>query len=194
METTKIKELLQKYFEGETSQAEEEQLYQYFNSGKIANSLLEYAPFFEGISELGDNNRDITLESDIMDYILESETKEKSKYRWLWQTVTGVAASVILVLGGFLYYQQQKTFNDTFKNPDEAYAYAAKTLGYVSGKYNKGLAALSKFDKLQKATEPVKKGFTPINEFYQTIEKLKYKEDIPTGITEDKNEKSNDSI
>jgi hypothetical protein len=193
METTKIKTLLQKYFEGETSPAEEKLLENYFKTRKVDKSLQEYAPYFDGISELNGNNRDRALESDIMDYILENETKEKSKYRWLWQTVTGVAASIIIVLGGFLYYQQQKTFDDTFKNPDEAYAYAVKTLGYVSGKYNKGLAGLSKFDKLQKATEPVKKGFAPVNEFYQTLEKLKTPADTKAEV-KIKNEKSNDSI
>ncbi len=193
METTKIKALLQKYFEGETSPAEEKMLENYFNSGKVDSSLLEYAQFFEGISKLAGNSRDRALESDIMDYILEKETKEKSKYRWLWQTVTGVAASVIIVLSGFLYYQQQKAFDDTFTNPDEAYAYAVKTLGYVSGKYNKGLAGLSKFEKLQKATEPVKKGFAPVNEFYQTIEKLNLPAE-ENKVAVEKNEKSNDSI
>jgi hypothetical protein len=193
METTKIKALLQKYFEGETSPAEEKVIENYFNGGKVNRSLQEYAQFFEGISKLAGNNRDRALESDIMDYILENETKEKSKYRWLWQAVTGVAASVIIILGGFLYYQQQKSFDDTFKDPDEAYAYAVKTLGYVSGKYNKGLAGLSKFDKLQKATEPIKKGFAPVNEFYQTIEKLKLPAE-KNKVIGNKNEKSNDSI
>lgn len=194
METTKIKALLQKYFEGETSPEEEALLTDYFNSGNIDESLQEYTQFFEGISKLAGNNRDRALESDIMDYILENETKEKSKYRWLWQTVTGVAASVIIVLGGFLYYQQQKSFDDTFKDPDEAYAYAVKTLGYVSGKYNKGLAGLSKFDKLQKATEPVKKGFAPVNEFYQTLEKMKAPATAVKNKNTDETGKSNDSI
>jgi hypothetical protein len=73
-----------------------------------------------------------------MDFILENENREKTRYRWLWQTVTGIAASVIIVLGGFLFYQQQqKTFDDTFENPQEAYAYAQQTLQFVSGKYNK---------------------------------------------------------
>lgn len=194
METTKIKALLQKYFEGETSPAEEKMLENYFNSGKVDSSLQEYAQFFEGISKLAGNNRDRALESDIMDYILENETKEKSKYRWLWQTVTGVAASVIIVLGGFLYYQQQKSFDDTFKDPDEAYAYAVKTLGYVSGKYNKGLAGLSKFDKLQKATQPVRNGIAPVNEFYQTIEKMKAPATAVKNKNTDETGKSNDSI
>jgi hypothetical protein len=42
------------------------------------------------------------IEEEIMDFILENENREKTRYRWLWQTVTGIAASVIIVLGGFL--------------------------------------------------------------------------------------------
>ena len=193
METSKIKDLLQKYFEGQTSQYDEKLIESYFRSGNIDPELQEYKSFFDGLNELSGNGRNPKLEIEIMDFILEAETKEKSKYRWLWQTVTGVAASVIIVLGGFLYYQQQKTFDDTFKNPDEAYAYAVKTLGYVSNKYNKGLASLSKFDKLQTATEPVRKGMAPVNEFYQTIEKLKTKSEI-NQVIKNENKKSNDSI
>lgn len=193
METSKIKDLLQKYFEGLTTQNDEELIESYFRSGNIDPELQEYKSFFDGLNELSGNGRNPKLESEIMDFILESEHREKAKYRWLWQTVTGVAASIIIVLGGFLYYQQQKTFDDTFKNPDEAYAYAQKTLGYVSGKYNKGLAALSKFDKLQKATEPVKKGLAPVNEFYQAIEKMKTPSET-NQVIKNENEKSNDSI
>ena len=37
-----IKKLLEKYFEGETSIAEEQQLKEYFNSGKVAEEFLPY--------------------------------------------------------------------------------------------------------------------------------------------------------
>lgn len=91
----------------------------------------------------------------------------------MWKIVTGIAASVIIILGGFLLYQeQQKPFDDTFNNPDEAYAYATQTLQFVSGKYNKGLAHLSDFEKLHKASNPVKKGTAPVVEFYQGIDRM----------------------
>ncbi len=171
METSKIKDLLQKYFEGQTTQHEEKLIESYFRNGNIAPELQEYKSFFDGLNEISDS-RNPQLESEIMDFILESEHREKAKYRWLWQTVTGVAAAVIIVLGGFLFWQQQQKPVDTFKNPQEAYAYAEKTLQFVSEKYNKGFAALSKFDKLQKATEPVKKGVAPVNEFFKTLDKM----------------------
>ena len=81
MELKEIKNLLQLYFEGETSLEDERRLEEYFQSGEVADELKEYAEFFGGISELaavaGENN----IEEDVMDFILENEHREKSKYR-----------------------------------------------------------------------------------------------------------------
>lgn len=173
METSKIEKLLQNYFNGESTAEEEKVLENYFLSGNVAEKFQEYTEFFNGIYELTNSVDDSNIEEEVMDFILENENKEKLKYRWMWQTVTGIAASVIIVLGGFLFYQQQqKTFDDTFNNPEEAYAYASQTLQFVAAKYNKGISGLAEFNKLQKATEPVKKGVAPVNEFYETIEKM----------------------
>lgn len=173
METNKIEKLLQTYFNGESSVEEERTLESYFRSGNVAAEFQEYAPFFAGISELANVSSDSNIEEEIMDFILENENREKTRYRWLWQTVTGIAASVIIVLGGFLFFQQQqKPFEDTFKNPDEAYAYAEQTIQFISEKYAKGLTGLSNFEKLQKVNQPIKKATTPVIEFYNAIEKM----------------------
>lgn len=174
MKTEEVKILLQRYFDGESTDADERSLEAYFQSGEVDDEVAEYAEFFGGLSELAARvSDDPAIEDDIMDYILENEQREKTRYRSMWKVVTGIAASVIIVLGGFLFYQeQQKPFNDTFNNPDEAYAYATHTLEFVSGKYNKGMAYLSNFEKLRKANAPVKKGTEPVVEFYEGIEKM----------------------
>ncbi len=173
MKTEEVKQLLQRYFNGESSEAEERQLEAYFQSGKIAEEVAEYAEFFGGISELAGIADDPSIEEDVMDYILENEHREKTRYRSMWKIVTGIAASVIIVLGGFLFYQeQQKPYDDTFNDPEQAYAYANETLQYISGKYNKGVAELSKFDKLRVAKNPIQKGTAPVTEFYEGIERI----------------------
>ncbi len=193
METKEIKKLLQKYFNGESNFEEEKILEQYFNSDNIEEELQEYADFFGGISELSDPIDDSGIEEEVMDFILENEHQEKTKYRWLWQTVTGIAASIIIVLGGFLFFQQQqKPFDDSFEDPNEAYAYAQQTLQLVSEKYNKGLAELSQFDKINRAAKPIKKGITPVNDFYNSIERIDNKQ--TTNSDELSGIKSNDSI
>jgi len=173
MEIKEVKYLLQRYFNGESTTEDERRLEAYFQSGEVAEEVAEYAEFFGGISELA-NVDDSSIEEDVMDYILENEHQEKTRFRKLWINVTGIAASVIIVLGGFLIFQEQrKPYNDTFDDPVEAYAYAEQTLQFVSGKYSKGLAQLSKFEMLRKANEPVKRSTAPLVEFYEGVEKLK---------------------
>ena len=180
METQEIKQLLQLYFDGESSDADEQKLEAYFKGGNIADELKEYAEFFGGIAELICTDENSTLEDDIMDYILESEHREKTKFRRMWQTVTGIAATIIVVLGGFLFFQQrQQPFQDTYKDPQKAYEVATQTLEFVSAKYNKGLSALADFDKINEALEPLKKGITPINNVFENIEKIDKSNDTP---------------
>ncbi len=173
MKTKEVKDLLQLYFEGETSLEDEKRLEEYFRSGEVADELKEYNGFFAGISELAEVAGEATIEEDVMDYILENENREKSKYRQMWLMVTGIAASVIIILGGILFYeQQQKSFEDSFDSPEAAYACATQTLKFVSSKYNKGLAELSNFNKLETATEPLEKGIKPVNDAFEKVQIL----------------------
>lgn len=174
MNTKDIIQILQHYFNGESTLEDEKKLEAYFSSGEVADELKEYTKFFGGISELAERAEDSTIEDDVMDYILENEHQEKTKYRSMWKVVTGIAASIIIVLGGFLFYQQQnqQPFEDTFDDPEVAYAYALQTMKFVSGKYSKGLAELSNFEKLQVATKPIKEGVKPVNKFFDDIKKL----------------------
>lgn len=173
MKTVEVKKLLQQYFNGESTLEDERKLTAYFQHENVADEVLEYAEFFGGISDLKTTIDDTTIEEDVMDFILENEHKDKKHYLGMWKIVTGIAASIIIVLGGILFYeQQQKPFNDTFDNPEEAYVYAQETLQFMSGKYSKGLAEFSNFEMLQKANKPLKKGIAPVNEFYKSIEKM----------------------
>jgi len=174
METKKVKQLLQRYFEGVSTDKEEKTLKAYFKSDEVAEEFKEYTRFFNGISEISEDTNRSDLEDEIMDFIIKNEQKEKNKYRWLYTVISGIAASLIIIVGGMLlyYHQQKQPFEDTFDNPETAYNYAEKTLNYVSSKYNKGLACLSDFDKLETATEPMHKGVKPVNEFFEEIEKI----------------------
>ena len=185
MKMKEVKYLLQRYFDGETSLEEEQKLEAYFQSGNVADELKQYTEFFGGISELTEVPGEVTIEEDVMDRILENEHEEKSKYRYLWRAVTGIAASVILVLGGFLIWeQQQKPYDDTFDNPEVAYAYAQQTMKYVAVKYTKGVEELSNFDKLETATEPLGKGIEPVSQFFEEIKKMSNEAESPEQSAE----------
>ncbi len=173
MKTTEIKHLLHRYFEGETTLQEERELEAYFSTGEVADELKEYKGFFNGLSGFAEPVNEDTIEDDILNYISENEPARKTKRIWLWQAVSGIAASVIFIVGGFLLFQQQEQqYADTFDDPELAYAHAEQTLAFVSAKYNEGLAALSNFDKLQSAAEPIQETVKPVNEYLDVVEKM----------------------
>ena len=181
MESQRINILLQKYFEAETTLDEENELINYFDSGEVAEELKPYIPMFSGLKALSVNENP-DLGDDLMNHILESEHKEKMKYRWMWQIVTGVAASVILVMLAVNFYGNKTQWNDTFTDPDKAYAEATKTLEFIAGKYNKGLAQLRPIRKIEDAATPfysgmktLNKGFEKIGEIENLNKKLKKK-------------------
>lgn len=179
MESQRIHILLQKYFEAETTLSEENELITYFTSDKVDENLKMYIPMFSGIIELS-AEEDPNLGEDLMNYILESEHKEKLRYRWMWQIVTGIAASVVLVMLAVNFYSSQNQWKDTFSDPKQAYSEANKTLEFVAGKYNKGLAQLRPIRKIENAVSPLNSGlkklnvgFKQMNEFQTLNKKLK---------------------
>jgi hypothetical protein len=174
MESQKINILLQKYFDAETTIDEENELITYFTSGEVDENLKMYVPMFSGIRELS-VDEELGLGDDLMNYILESEHKEKLRYRWMWQIVTGVAASVILVMLAVNFYSSQNQWKDTFSDPKQAYAEASKTLEFVAGKYNKGLAQLRPIGKIESATDPYRSGMKKLNKGFVQMEKLNEK-------------------
>jgi len=174
MESQRIHILLQRYFEAETTLEEENELITYFTSGEVDEKLKMYIPMFSGIRNISaEENAD--LSDELMDYILESEHKEKVKYRWMWQMVTGIAASVIVVMLSVNYYNSRTQWKDTFTDPQKAYAEASKTLDFVAGKYNQGLAQLKPFGKIESAVNPLNSGMKKLNKGFDQMNELNKK-------------------
>ena len=171
MESQKIHILLQKYFDAETTIDEENELITYFTSGEVDDNLKMYVPMFSGIKELS-ADEDLSLGEDLMNFILESEHKEKLRYRWMWQIVTGVAASVILVMLAVNFYSSQNQWKDTFSDPKQAYSEASKTLEFVARKYNKGLAQLRPIGKIENAVDPLKSGMSKLNKGFKQMNEV----------------------
>ena len=172
MKSEHIKQILKKYFDGESSLREESVLRKYFMSNEVDDELLPFRDLFSGLEELkpAENNK---LEDTLMDFIMESELEEKNKYRRLWQTVTGIAAALLITLLVFNYTNDRSSWKDTYSDPEQAYAEASKTLHYMAEKYQKGIAQLQTFQKLDKAVQPMNKGVEAINKGFNELEEIK---------------------
>ncbi|MFZ5429747.1 MAG: hypothetical protein ACOZDD_05910 [Bacteroidota bacterium] len=173
MRTSEVKALLQKYFEAETSLQEERQLKEYFSQAETDPELELYREFFDGLTTADVAERDRILENEIMDYILEKESGSKSRYRQMWLTVSGIAASLLIAVSGMLYYQQQQSFRDTFTDPDEALAYAQHTLQFISSRYNQGMSALEPVQSVQNAVYPLENSLQIISRGLEPVRNIR---------------------
>lgn len=172
MELKEVKQILQKYFEGTSTQQEEQLLTDYFNSRTIAPELQKYQQFFVGLHELSGEGRDEVLEEEIMDCILEKEYSEKTHYRWLWQTVSGVAAALLIALLAVNLHTGKAQWEDTYSDPDQAYAEAVLALQYVAWQYQKGMEGLEPVKAINKASQPLNKSLNKLDKGFQEMQEI----------------------
>jgi len=136
MEFNKIEDLLEKYFQGETSIAEEKELKDYFSSPNVAQHLEQYKPMFGYFSQVKEqkSTQDIPLKT------------KKRNVAWL-----SIAASVVVLLGvGTYFYVSEKnaalavtqTELGTYDDPEKALAATQKALALLSSNVNVGIGSV----------------------------------------------------
>ena len=128
MELHKIELLLEKYFQGETSIAEEKELRAYFASSDVAQHLEQYRPMFSFFTHEKNHKskQQVPLKSN------------KRYAGWL-----SIAASVVVLLGiAFAWDQNQETDLGTYDNPEAAFRETQKALSLLSGNVNKGIESV----------------------------------------------------
>lgn len=155
MESTKIQQLLNAYFEGETTLAEEIQLREFFTSGNVPEPWVHYVPLFESLS-LAKN------ETSSKEIILPTAQTTSSFWKW------SIAASFIVLLGvvGFMYFNNNKLSPEE-KEAIAAYEEASKTLLLLSENLNKGASKVSFIDEFTENTATIQY----LNQFTETKNK-----------------------
>ena len=142
MELHKIESLLEKYFQGETSIAEENQLRDYFSSEDVAQHLQQYQPMFQyfGFASQEKSAKQIPLQS------------KRRNVAWL-----SVAASVVVMLGvGFAWFSNnQQEDLGTYDNPEIAFRETQKALSLLSGNVNKGIESMEYVETYENAKRSV---------------------------------------
>ena len=137
MELNKIEDIIEKYFQGETSIAEENQLKEYFSSPNVAQHLEQYKPMFGYFSQAKEQKStyEIPLQS------------KKRNVAWL-----SIAASAVVLLGigTYFFISEQKettavasqTELGTYDNPEEALKATQKALALLSNNVNVGIESV----------------------------------------------------
>ena len=129
-----IEKLVAKYFEAETSIAEEKELKAYFSSPNVAPHLEQYKPLFG-----------YTVQAKQEQYTASLTIKKKKKPGMYWLSI---AATVIVLLGVSLFtfnqYEQPKTAElGTYNDPEVAFKETQKALAMISEHVNKGIGTMN---------------------------------------------------
>lgn len=144
-----IKALLEKYWEGTTTIAEEQSLKAYFNQANIAADLKPYQALFQSFKAGKQTMLSDDFEADFIQKIrAESIAKPMAKRRHLYFRVAQIAAVVSLLIGCFYMFQQPITpakkgakmivFDDNPADAKAALNTLKAALALVSKKTNKG--------------------------------------------------------
>jgi hypothetical protein len=170
MNLLEIERLLDRYFEGETSLAEEKVLKDFFASGNVPERLKDMQKYFSFIEmEVATVLDDPGFDEKVMANIKENKLSNLIDLRRPWiYWISGVAAGILIILAIFVKFDPfTKKIDDTYKDPQVAYAEAKKILLYVSAKFNKGtrnLESVKAYETGLKELKPVSAIKTAANE------------------------------
>jgi len=133
MTAEQIKQLLEKYWAGDTSLEEELTLKTCFSEDVLTEELKKYQPLFlwkeKQMQLKGSRN-------------LAAGTEKQASFQWY--SFLKIAASILLVLtlgvGFYTHYQQEKQmdkiFSETYSNPEDALQETQNVIGKVSSALN----------------------------------------------------------
>lgn len=168
MKVEEIEKLLTAFYEGNTTENQEEILKTYFGTEHIPEHLQEEQAFFRSFyGERTPAKVPVELEERLIRTInakSEEETRffhqNKAKRNWRW--ISSIAASMTLLLGvGYGVYSYQDKIEepkDTFSNPQEAYKVLQATLIEVSMDLNSGINQVSETrNDINKVNKEIKK-------------------------------------
>ena len=151
MELNKIEDILEKYFQGETSIAEENQLKEYFSSPNVAQHLEQYKPMFGYFSQAKEqkSTQEIPLQT------------KKQNVAWL-----SIAASAVILLGiGTYFYVSEnnktntavasQTELGTYDDPEKALKATQKALALLSSNVNVGIESVQYINEYEQSKNKI---------------------------------------
>lgn len=163
MKVNEIEQLLTRYYNGDTSQAEEKELKRFFAEEDVPAHLLAEKEIFMQLAASPAGMPE-GLESRLSRKIDEWDTRERRtlnaqrKGRILrLQWIGSIAASLLILFATGMYLQQPHHApapQDTCATPEEAYAQAQKALVMLSASLNKGM---EKMEAVQETTGKIEK-------------------------------------
>lgn len=178
MKTEELDRLLKKYYDGESTEEDEKLLRAFFSSDYVPE---EYEPERAMFSYFMDSSEvpgpSISLHENILKNRRYGTRLSSGKFLI---TLTGIAAAVLIMIGSWFFFRSNE-IQDTFTDPNLAYAETMKVLMEVSSKLNEGARALEPVSKmnhipvrsleiLNKSTRIVQKNLNSLDYIQKAVE------------------------
>ena len=160
MEYQTIEEILNRYFEGESTLEEETMLKEYFSHSDFPAEHRGMKELFQYFDEA---NREAIPDLDIsshLDSVIENEWKKetRNRFRHVVAWVGSAAAVLVLTFGIYQYMEKPETvIKDTYKDPKMAYLETRRALMMVSRTMNRNTANLKYLSKVDESFDQMKK-------------------------------------
>lgn len=149
MELDRIENILEKYFQGESTIAEEKELKEYFSSPNVAQHLEQYQPMFGYFSQVKQQTttQEIPLQT------------KKRNVAWL-----SIAAAAVVLLGiGTYFFVSEKNAAPavaqselgTYDNPEEALKATQKALALLSNNVNVGIESVQYINEYEQSKNKI---------------------------------------
>lgn len=149
MNTERINELLDRYYEALTTEAEEKELKLFFSQGEVPIHLMREKEIFMQLQEVGAG---VTIPEDLEERLsvaidsweAQEEVAKKNRRIYTLRWVGSIAASLLVIIA-FSWYQHEANpmQRDTFATPEEAYVEAHNALMQFAMALDKGAQQLA---------------------------------------------------
>ena len=155
-----IERLLERFYNAETSEREEQDLKDFFRHGEVPPHLLAEKKMFLQLHASDTPKGMEERLGNLIDQWELSEQKTQKKHRiFHLQWIGSIAASLLLVIGISLHFHEPQR-KDTCATPEEAYAHAEKALVMFSEALNKGIRPIQ---DMEKTNENIRKQINKLN-------------------------------
>ncbi|MCU0384178.1 MAG: hypothetical protein MUF68_08950 [Cyclobacteriaceae bacterium] len=160
MDSDKIKALLERYWNCETTLEEEQWLRDFFNGNDIPQNLQHEAQLFRYLKQQQTVNlHDLSFEHSLKQKIQPKE----SKLRSLFATGLKLAAGISVVVASFWLVRQELREDqpnevvDTYDDPQKAFEETKRALQLISKNFGKAQKASTNINLINEATEKLQK-------------------------------------
>jgi len=138
MESNRIEQLLESYFEGITSLEQEQALRTYFTGKEVAPHLESYVGMFSAFAK---------AQQETLPHPVAIPTS-KPKYGW----IAGIAAGIVLAVGISIQKTGQDTYSGTYQDQEVAVLKTKQTLGMMTKMLQQSTAQLGAVKEFENTT------------------------------------------